>query len=232
LVIPMHYLIDGHNLISKLPDIHLDDPDDEVKLALRLKSWVAAGQKRRVTLFFDGGLVGGKSRELSGGGVTVIFAPAHRTADALIISRIEKVRNPAEHTLVSSDREVVAGANRRRMPAISAEAFALQLGQETRLAPVVISEDPALSEAEVAEWLALFGPERVRKARRRQRPPVKAVVAPPAEATAVQAPAAENAPAESEKTEQSPLNVAKETPDKLSEEEVAAWLELFNRPQD
>jgi uncharacterized protein len=223
----MHYLIDGHNLISKLPDIQLDDPDDEAKLVLRLRSWVAAGPKRRITLFFDGGLVGGKSKELSAGGVIVIFAPADRTADALIISRIQKVRNPAEHTLVSSDQEVVAGATRRRMPTISAEAFALQISRDTRQAPVEVSEEPALSESEVAEWLALFGPEQVRKAKKRQRPPAKPPAPSPAEETV-----ATNAPPEDEKAERPDLNVAKETPDKLSEEEVAAWLELFNRPQN
>jgi uncharacterized protein len=217
----MHYLIDGHNLISKLPDIHLDDPDDEAKLALRLKSWVAAGQKRRVTLFFDAGLVGGKSVELSGGGVTVIFAPAHRTADALIIGRIQKLRNPAENTLVSSDREVIAAATLRRVPTITAEDFALQLSQAQRKQePPDVAGEPVLSEAEVSEWLAIFGPEQARKTKRRQRPPAKAVPAP----------AAETEPAaDSKKPEQPPLNVVKRAADKLSEEEVALWLELFNQ---
>jgi uncharacterized protein len=217
----MHYLIDGHNLISKLPDIHLDDPDDEAKLALRLKSWVAAGQKRRVTLFFDGGLVGGKSVELSGGGVTVIFAPAHRTADALIIGRIQKLRNPAENTLVSSDREVIAAATLRRVPTITAEYFALQLSQAQRKQePSDVAGEPVLSEAEVSEWLAIFGPEQAPKTKRRQRPPAKAVPAPPAETEPA---------ADSKKPEQPPLNVVKRAADKLSEEEVALWLELFNQ---
>ena len=42
----MYYLIDGHNLIAHYPDIELEDPNDEVKLVLVLRSWAAAGRKR------------------------------------------------------------------------------------------------------------------------------------------------------------------------------------------
>ena len=52
----MHYLIDGHNLIGALPDISLEDPDDEVKLILVLRSWAVARRRREVTVIFDGGL--------------------------------------------------------------------------------------------------------------------------------------------------------------------------------
>ena len=33
----MHYLIDGHNLIARVPGLSLADPDDEVKLLQLLK---------------------------------------------------------------------------------------------------------------------------------------------------------------------------------------------------
>jgi uncharacterized protein len=224
----MHYLIDGHNLISKLPDIHLDDPDDEAKLALRLKSWVAARQKRRVTLFFDGGLLGGKSQELSGGGVTVIFAPADRTADALIIHRLQQVRHPAEHTVVSSDHEILAAAGRRRVPTITAEAFARQLSLPQPEQEPADAAGPVLSEADVVEWLAIFGPEPAPKSRRRQRPSEKPLPASPAENKPAGSPSAASA---KEGSTQPPLNVVKRTSEKLSEEEVAAWLELFNQSE-
>ena len=38
----MHYLIDGHNLIARVPGLSLADPDDEVKLLQLLKRWAAA----------------------------------------------------------------------------------------------------------------------------------------------------------------------------------------------
>ena len=96
----MHYLIDGHNLIAKMPDISLDDPDDEVKLVLRLRQWTAGRRKRRVTVIFDGGLPGGAERHLSSRPVKVIFASAGQSADALLINRIQDAKNPAEFTLI------------------------------------------------------------------------------------------------------------------------------------
>lgn len=154
----VHYLIDGHNLIAHMPDISLDDPNDEAKLVLRLRSWTASGRKRRVTVIFDGGLPGGEARHLSSGPVKVLFATAGRPADALLKSRVGKVSNPPEYTLVSSDREVRAAATARRMPLLSAEQFARRLRTPER-------EDDGmarpganrLSDEEVAEWLHIFG---------------------------------------------------------------------------
>ena len=42
----MPVLIDGHNLIAKLPGIHLDDPDDEERLVERLRRYQARTGKR------------------------------------------------------------------------------------------------------------------------------------------------------------------------------------------
>jgi hypothetical protein len=170
----MHYLIDGHNLIARLEDLTLDDPNDEAKLILRLRSWTAANKKRRVTVVFDGGLPGGKSTRLSTSRVTVVFATSGQTADDLLIRRINQIKNPAEYTLVSSDHQVLAAARRRRMPVILSEAFAAQLPAERpRPATTQVAaetqianerEHPQLSEDEVNEWLELFGPVPERKA--------------------------------------------------------------------
>ena len=88
----MPFLIDGHNLIGRLPDLHLDDPDDEAKLVARLRTFCARTGKR-VTVVFDYGLPGGYSRELSGGGVEVVFAPAGRTADGILGERVRLARD-------------------------------------------------------------------------------------------------------------------------------------------
>ena len=159
----MHYLIDGHNLIAKVADIAMDDPNDEALLVLRLRSWAAGSRKRLITVIFDRGLPGGRSRFLSSGQLNVIFAPEGQTADTLLINRIRKAGNPAEYTLVSSDRQVLSAARARRMKSISAEDFAKRLGDSTQkppAAPEPVSpaeaDDPALSQEEVAEWLELF----------------------------------------------------------------------------
>ena len=54
----MPYLIDGHNLIACLPDIDLDDPNDEARLVNRLKGFAAKARSKCIVVF-DHGLPGG-----------------------------------------------------------------------------------------------------------------------------------------------------------------------------
>ena len=89
----MPLLIDGHNLIGRLPDLDLDDPDDEAKLVARLRAYCIRARKH-ATVIFDRGLPGGRSRELSGGGVETVFASAGRTADSILRGRIHRTRDP------------------------------------------------------------------------------------------------------------------------------------------
>ncbi|MCL4266329.1 MAG: NYN domain-containing protein [Anaerolineae bacterium] len=212
----MHYLIDGHNLIARMPDISLNDPDDEVQLILRLRSWAARSQKRQVTLFFDGGIPGGKSVKLSTPQVRVIFASAGQTADTLIINGINKVKNPPEFLLVTSDQQIIAAANGRNLPHLTSDKFAAQLAmqwQETPPGPTITDDDPVISDAEVADWLATFGPVDERALRRRPKP-VPPNLPPEPEVTAV--PTSETTPA--------PIN--REEP-QLNEKDVEEWLALF-----
>lgn len=168
----MHYLIDGHNLIGKLPDIKLSDSDDEIRLILRLKGWVAGHEQRQVTVVFDGGITGGISHRLSTKAITVVFAPQGKTADDLLIQRLQRLRNPRNVTLVSSDRRIIDAAKIARIKHLKSEEFITRLGfvfrEETKLPAPVSSakaspstekaEDPQISAAEVDEWLNLFGP--------------------------------------------------------------------------
>ena len=156
----MQYLIDGHNLIGKMSDIHLDDPDDEVKLVLRLRSWSAKSRKRKVTVIFDHGLPGGEDRGLSSGKVKVIFAPSGRSADSLLIGRIRNVKNPAEYTLVSSDTRIIRLAEGRRMSVQRSEVFADRMNQEQAQSKHSSSDqtvdDQQVSADEVAMWMEMF----------------------------------------------------------------------------
>ncbi len=210
----MRYLIDGHNLIGKLPDISLDDPNDEVELILRLKSWAAARRQRKVTVVFDGGLPGGLSRRLSSSDIEVIFAPEGRTADALLIRRIQKAQNPAEYALVSSDQQIIRAAEKRKMRVIRSEQFAGQM-QTAPPPPQPVSEkdDPKISQSEVAEWLELFGPEpETKPAPRRRRK---------------KAAASEEKRPSPPKSPNKRLRVAKNSDELLNQDDVDAWLELF-----
>ncbi len=160
----MHYLIDGHNLIGRSVDIRLENPDDEVELVLRLRSWAAGGRKRRVLVVFDRGLPGGKDRNLSTGNVQVIFASRGQTADSILIKRIQGVQNPQEYTLVSSDRRIIQAAEARRMRTWKAEEFIQKMaqsnekgaGSNTERTDLANALDHQLSDEELEMWLNLF----------------------------------------------------------------------------
>jgi predicted RNA-binding protein with PIN domain len=156
----MHYLIDGHNLIGKMTDISLDDPDDEVRLIMRLRSWVAAGRKRKLTIYFDHGLPGGVDKGLSSGPVKVVFAPTRGTADSLIMNRIKRIKNPAEYTLVTSDQTILRMAKKRRMLAMRSEEFFKRMNQEREEREndgvTEMDPDPPLNQDEVEMWLKMF----------------------------------------------------------------------------
>ena len=158
----MPLLIDGHNLIGRLPDIRLDDPDDEAKLVARLRTYSARTGKR-MTVVFDHGLPGGHSRGLSGGGVKVVFAAASRSADGILRERIRRARDPRGLTVVTSDREVQVAAEARGVRVVRSDEFAAQLS-----APPIAPEekDVQLSAEEVEEWLKVFGGRRNRATRR------------------------------------------------------------------
>ncbi len=214
----MHYLIDGHNLIAKISDINLSDSDDEIELILRLKSWAAASRKRKVTLYFDGGLPGGVAHRLSTSDIKVIFAPEGRTADSLIIKRIRKIKNPPEYTLVTSDQEIIAAAQKRRMSHLRSEDFTAKMGDDRRKRtapspPLSETDDPQISQKEIAEWMELFGPEPEIPAKPR---PVKRTSQTKSKPK-TKRPLPRRSPRELKRTE-----------DKLNAGEVDEWLDIFS----
>jgi predicted RNA-binding protein with PIN domain len=157
----MTYLIDGHNLIGQLPDLSLSDPDDEAKLVLKLRGF-AARQKKRVVVVFDSGLPAGRS-SMSNTPVEVIFASARSTADAVMIERIKRARDPGQWVVVSNDHTVIDAARARRMTVVTSAAFVSLL--RTPAAPKTKrgkdkdageSGDVYVSPDEVEAWLKLF----------------------------------------------------------------------------
>ena len=232
----MHYLIDGHNLIAKLPDISLEDPYDEAKLVLQLRSWVAAGRNRRITVIFDGGLPGGAWRQLSNARLKAIFASENNTADALLRKRVFQVKDTGAFTLVSSDREVLSAAQSRRMPYMTAEQFAQRMAdfrqrhKKAETEAVAKSEfDQTLSSEEVAEWLQMFESA--------------APKAQPGGDSAPKKPQNKPAPTRGSKSarnrvDKATIRPAEESAEiksgtrKLDEEEVSEWLDIFGKGDD
>lgn len=148
-------LIDGHNLIGQMPDLSLADPNDEQQLVARLRKY-AARRSARVIVVFDSGLPGGRSNELSGGGVTAVFAGSHTNADRVLMERIRELKKPGEWIVVSSDREVQLAAARRHLIVWSAQDFLKRLTppqSKDKTSPV----EPPVSQKDVDEWLRIFG---------------------------------------------------------------------------
>jgi hypothetical protein len=143
-------LIDGHNLIGAMPDIDLAEPDDEWQLVQRLRTYCAAG-KRTVTVVFDRGAGPAPSQALSGGGVTVHFAPPGVEADRVIVRLVEKSGSPGKVTVVTNDQKLAGQVRSAGGQVRSATQFAQSLTRPERRAvapdePKQAPHDPAFAD--------------------------------------------------------------------------------------
>jgi predicted RNA-binding protein with PIN domain len=149
----MPILIDGHNLIGRMPTLSLADPDDERQLVALLLSYRTRTRKP-VTVVFDPGGAFALSETRRHGGIEVVFAPHGSSADQVIVRRVRRSRNPAGITVVTSDRELAGEAHNYGARVKSAEVFAAELS--ALLVGGSEGHDSPLSAAELEAWLALF----------------------------------------------------------------------------
>jgi len=154
----MPYLVDGHNLIGQVPDIRLDDPDDEARLISLLRTFCAR-TGRGVTVYFDHRAPGSKNPP-SVGGLSVYFVTPPRTADQAIQTHLQRLRKEARNwTVISSDRAVQLAAQQSGARSLGSYTFARQLlGRES---PPETSEKPDApsSEEDITRWESLFHQE-------------------------------------------------------------------------
>jgi hypothetical protein len=156
----MTVLIDGHNLIGQMPDIHLDDPDDEEQLLLRLRTYQARTGKQ-LEVYFDPGLTYQSPARQSWPGITVHQAGSGQRADDLMIQAILRHGNPRELVIVTSDRAVQQVARQRRARVLDSARFVIELHQAPRrkvrrARRPAAGSDPMLSPQEVQEWISVF----------------------------------------------------------------------------
>ncbi len=156
------FIIDGHNLIGSglVPGIRLDQEDDE----WRLVQWLRGRQPRlrqTIVVVLDGGVPGGWSRDLSGGGVQVIFAAARRSkADNVILNRVRAEMPRPNVTVVTNDavlRQAVLGL---RAQVMRVDEFLARLNRTPKHRSAAVHSqrpEPQLSPKELEEWLRLFG---------------------------------------------------------------------------
>ena len=185
----MSLLIDGHNIIGSgvLEGISLEDENDEELFVSRLRVW-RSNYRGKMTVIFDRGIVGGASRELSGGGVEVIFARNPQEADDWIRRRIQ--RRPQGLIVVTNDWALRDEAKMYDIETWEAEEFIRRMesrrgrhdaahvgalrpgtggpdgkGEDGSLAEEGEESHVSLSDSEVTEWMDVFGPSDARPKR-------------------------------------------------------------------
>ena len=150
----MKFLIDGHNLIGQMPDIRLDDPDDEARLVQHLRHFARSG-RHQITVIFDAGSPG-ETGNLSRGPVKVVFAPTGSSADRLIIRRLPRIRDRQSWLIVTSDRQILSAASERHLRTERSEDFAARLRAHPAESDAADPREPHLSEGEIEMWLRHF----------------------------------------------------------------------------
>ncbi len=152
----MNYIIDGHNLVAKIPGLSLSMPDDEQRLIELLLRFSQQG-RHRVEVYFDGAPVT-QSGVRSYGKVRAHFVSEHNTADEAIRTQLVKLgRSASNWIVISSDRSVQAAAREAHSRVMNAEDFATMLaGSIQEKGEGDNAPDEPLSEAEVREWQAFF----------------------------------------------------------------------------
>lgn len=153
----MPYLIDGHNLIPKIPGLSLRLMDDEIELIQKLQEYCRRSGKR-VEVYFDNAPVG-QARTQSYGSVKAHFVRSGRTADDAIVSRLRNLGRSAQNwTVVSSDRQVQSAARATHAKVISSDEFVgfLLTAELEESSDQGTDVDLSLSSSEIDEWLKLF----------------------------------------------------------------------------
>jgi predicted RNA-binding protein with PIN domain len=154
----MPYMIDGHNLIPKIPGLSLDAIDDERQLVELLQDFCRR-QRKEAEVYFDNAPPGQKRAGVYGA-VVAHFVRQGVTADDAIRARLGRLGHEARNwTIVSSDHAVQASARAARAHYISSEVFADSLAKSISniSSDEQKSSETQLSDEEMDDWLALFG---------------------------------------------------------------------------
>jgi predicted RNA-binding protein with PIN domain len=154
----MPTIIDGHNLIPKIPGFNLRAIDDEIQLIELLQEYCRLSRKR-VEVYFDNAPPG-QSRAKIYGNVTAHFVRQGRTADQAIRDKLSRLGGRARNwTVVSSDREVQSATRAARARVMPAEVFAKRIMEllKQEQSPGEMRDERSINPDELEDWLKLFG---------------------------------------------------------------------------
>lgn len=150
-------IIDGHNLIPKIPGLHLKDENDEAGLIEVVQEYCRLA-RRQAELFFDGSPEPRVSQRKNGL-VHVHYIKLGYSADDAIISYLNKLGSDKDNwTVVSSDHRIQNAAKASGIKTTASDVF-------SRLITTTLSSEVAVqqkrekppSSGEVDEWLEFFG---------------------------------------------------------------------------
>jgi len=152
----MIYLVDGHNLIPKVPGLSLTADDDEMQLVEVLQNF-ARVRRKKVEVYFDRAAIG-KQGVRKFGTISAHFVHQGGSADQAIRQRLEKsARQNQNYCVVSSDLAVREYARIYHAHYQSAETFAAEIiaaaREESTRSP---EQHIPMTEEETREWLRLF----------------------------------------------------------------------------
>lgn len=153
----MPYIIDGHNLIPRIPGLSLQDIDDEMQLIEMLQDFCRR-QRKKAEVYFDNAPPG-EIRVRKYGSVTAHYIRSGGTADDAIHARLGRLGRAARNwSVVSSDQTVQASAKAAKAQVLSSETFVRDLIEIKEGSPDGGDiKETGLSSYEVDDWLQIFG---------------------------------------------------------------------------
>ena len=123
-----HYLIDGNNLIGKIPaiaKIHKQNPQSSRELLHQKLSSYFASKNVGVTIYFDGF----ENIKLGSSKIRIDYSN-NRQADDNIRAFISHHKSPTHLILISSDRPLAQFAKKCTCKVIASEDFAKQMNYD------------------------------------------------------------------------------------------------------
>jgi uncharacterized protein len=149
-------IIDGHNLVPKIPGLHLKDEDDEARLLELIQQYCRLA-RRQAELFFDGSPEP-RVNQRKNGLVHVHYIKLGYSADDAIIQYVRNLGSDKDNwTVVSSDHRIQNAALASGCKILGSDAFS-HLISTTLSSEVAVQErrEKPPSSGEVDEWLDLF----------------------------------------------------------------------------
>lgn len=163
----MALIIDGHNLIGVMPDIQLNEPEDEARLVARLRAYRAhSGQD--LVVFFDSGDLPAQVSNLSSPGVAVRFAALGQTADDAIVAFLRGRPQPGQYAVVTNDVELIWRVQSAGASALRASDFLTKLARPSvRPSPAPTEKSPDPRDPAFADiYMGFMAAEQTRRSTR------------------------------------------------------------------